>query len=81
MDQPALRNEWNSLTSYKKGQILDNFYTAISQKIAGRSTSPAAPAPKPNIPVATGGRNANGTPPADDFGLALQSAMNNFKRK
>lgn len=74
MDKPGTRAEWLSMTSFEKGKTLDTFYKQINTIVNGK---PAAP--KANAPVPGSGRNAGGLVPSDDFGIALQAAVNRRK--
>jgi len=71
MENPTLRAQWAAATPYKKGMWLDRAYSLLSK-----------PAAKPaNVPAVSGGRETNTKTSTDDFGIALQGALNAFGRK
>ena len=81
MDVPQNAQEWSQFTDYEKQKALTGIYNAITgafQRIKERPKQTAAQPPK-NVPLPGSGRDSNGTPPADDFALAWQDALNRRK--
>jgi IS1 family transposase len=74
---PQLFRQWNSMTAYERGKVLDTFYGELEKLGRGGHVVEKGKVVE-NIPAPTGGRNTNKTPPPDDFGLALQDAINKF---
>lgn len=91
MENPETRSQWAEMTRYERSRVLSDFYKKIENHFNGQDAQQQAPTqvpqgqnPEPqgqpsqqvDVPVPGGGRNTSTLPPTNNFGLALQNAMN-----
>lgn len=92
MENAETRSQWAQMTRFERSRVLSDFYKKIDEHFKGldaqgsqQTTPQGQPQGQPqgspqgtpqNIPVPGGGRNTATLPPTNNFGLALQQAMN-----
>ena len=88
MENPETRSQWAEMTRYERSRVLSDFYKKIEDHFDGngrqaqpQQTQQAQPPQsqqqaQPDVPVPGGGRNTSTLPPTNNFGLALQNALN-----
>ena len=68
MEDPALREQWETFTPYEKSQVLVKFYSQVNGIVNSKAKRSNAPAP-------ASGRQADTAAATDDFGASLRDAV------